>query len=157
MLSLVAGDQVTGLSRASGGIRQLARSAGDMVVRGCGAGRGRRDRVSITHPPAATAPAASAADSQTATVVALKAGNSVVTTRVPDSISSVPMITDAVIFSQRAFIHGPSTSGSLHSSSRNTLALGSRTPARACTAVVSNPSGASGISTIPAATTTIAA
>jgi hypothetical protein len=58
-------------------------------------------------------------------------------------------------FSQRGFIHGPSTSGSLHSSSRNTLALGSRMPARAWTAVVSRPRGVPGIRTIAAARTTI--
>jgi len=42
----------------------------------------------------------------------------------------------------------------LHSSNKNTLALGSSTPARAWTLVVISPSGAPGISTIAAATTT---
>ncbi|SHT60386.1 Uncharacterised protein [Mycobacteroides abscessus subsp. abscessus] len=44
---------------------------------------------------------------------------------------------------------------SLHSNSRNTLALGSSKPARACTAVVMSPSGAFGISTMAAPTPTI--
>ena len=80
-----------------------------------------------------------------------------VTTSVPDSASSTPMMTLARTFSQRRFIHGPSTSASLHSSSRNTDADGSSTPASACTAVVSRPSGVPGISTMPAATAIIAA
>ncbi len=66
------------------------------------------------------------------------------------------MITPAVMFTQREFIQGPSTSGSLQSSSRNTLALGSSTPANACTAVVSRPSGAPGMRTMPAATAIMA-
>ena len=53
--------------------------------------------------------------------------------------------------------HGPSTSGSLQSSSRKTLALGSSTPARAWTDSVITPSGAPGISTMPAAAAIIAA
>ena len=55
-------------------------------------------------------------------------------------------------FSQRPFTHGPSTALSLQSSSRNTVALGSSTPASVCTASVSSPSGAPGVSTIAAAT-----
>ena len=76
------------------------------------------------------------------------------TTRVPDRVSSTPMMMVARMFSQRGLTQGPRTSGSLHSSSRNTLALGSSTPARACTLVVIRPSGACGIRTMPAATTT---
>ena len=63
----------------------------------------------------------------------------------------------ASTFSQRGFTHGPSTSRSLQSSSRNALALGSSTPARAWTAVVIRPSGAPGMSTMAAATATSAA
>ncbi len=59
------------------------------------------------------------------------------------------------MLSQRRFTHGPSTSRSLHNSSRNTLALGNSRPASACTAVVINPSGAPGISTMAAAAATI--
>ena len=70
---------------------------------------------------------------------------------VPDSMSSVAMMTVATAFSQPGLTHGPRTSGSLHSCSRNTLALGSSSPARACTASVIRPSGACGMSTIAAA------
>ena len=62
----------------------------------------------------------------------------------------------ATALSHDRFTHGPSTSGSLHNSSRKTLALGSNSPASACTAVVINPSGAPGMSTIAAAAATIA-
>ncbi len=83
-------------------------------------------------------------------------GNTVVAIRIPDNSSSTPTMSPATQFSQGRFTHGPNTSGSLHSSSRNTLALGSSSPARACTAVVINPSGAPGMSTIAAASATIA-
>ena len=66
-------------------------------------------------------------------------GNSVVAIRVPDT-SRVPGIRPAIELSQGRLTQGPNTSRSLHNSSRNTLALGN-TPARACTAVVINPSG----------------
>ena len=77
--------------------------------------------------------------------------------RISDSSTSTPMITLAIAFSHGALHHGPSTSRSLHSSSRNTVALGSSTPASACTEVVIRPSGAPGISTMPAAAATISA
>ena len=82
--------------------------------------------------------------------------NSVVTTSVPDRSTSTPTMIAATMFSQRGLIHGPSTSRSLQSSSRKQDALGSRMPARACTDVVSSPSGAPGISTMPADTAIIA-
>ncbi len=63
-------------------------------------------------------------------------------------------MTLATAFSQGLLTHGPSTARSLHSSSRKTVALGSSTPASACTAVTISPSGALGISTIPAARAT---
>src|SRR5262249_47254274 len=109
---------------------------------------------SLSQPNARPEPTASATASQITTAAADTPENSVVITSVPESTSSNPMITAATMFSQRAFVHGPSTSGSLQSSSRNRLALGSRTPASACTAVVNRPSGAPGSSTMPAASTT---
>ena len=95
-------------------------------------------------------------DSQIATLVASMWGNRVVAMSVPDSMSKVAMMTVASALSQPGLTQGPRTSRSLHSSSRNTLAEGSSSPARACTASVTRPSGACGMSTIPAATTTSA-
>jgi hypothetical protein len=77
-------------------------------------------------------------------------GKTVVAIRISDSSTSVATITLASTLSQPGLRHGPSTSRSLHSSSRKTVALGSSTPASACTAVVITPSGAWGISTIAA-------
>jgi hypothetical protein len=82
--------------------------------------------------PAAASPAASAIDSQTAMRVAFRCGNKVVAMSVPDSMSRVAMMKVARALSQRGLTQGPSTSVSLHSSSRNTLALGSSSPAREC-------------------------
>ncbi len=69
-------------------------------------------------------------------------GNIVLAIRISESSTSTPMITLATAFSHGGFDHGPSTSRSLQSSSRNTVALGSSTPASACTEVVIRPSGA---------------
>ena len=75
--------------------------------------------------------------------------------RISDSSISTPTITLATTFSQGGLTHGPSTSRSLQSSSRKTVALGKSTPASACTEVVISPSGAPGINTMPAAARTI--
>ena len=80
----------------------------------------------------------------------------VVAIRIPESSSRVPTISTATQLSHARLTQGPNTSRSLHNSSRNTLALGNSSPARACTAVVISPSGAPGISTMTAASTTIA-
>ena len=82
-------------------------------------------------------------------------GKATVATSARDISTSTPMITAAITFSQFGLDHGPSTSVSLQSSSRKTVALGKRTPASACTEVVIRPSGAPGIRTIPAAASTI--
>ncbi len=89
--------------------------------------------------------------------VTLTFGNIVLAIRIRESSTNTPTITLAIAFSHGELHHGPSTSRSLHSSSRNTVALGSSTPASACTEVVIRPSGACGISTIPAAAITISA
>jgi len=78
-------------------------------------------------------------------------GNTVVAMRINDSSTSTATITVASAFSHVRLRHGPSTSRSLHSSSKNTLADGRSTPASACTASVITPRGAPGISTIAAA------
>ena len=79
----------------------------------------------------------------------------VVVIRIADSIRSAPTITDETAFSQVLLTHGPSTARSLHSSTANTVALGSMIPASAWTAVVISPSGARGMSTIAAARATM--
>ena len=53
--------------------------------------------------------------------------------------------------SQRLLTHGPSTALSLQSSSRNTVALGSSTPASVWTALVSSPAARPGVRTSAAA------
>ena len=62
------------------------------------------------------------------------------------------MMIPATALSHGRFTHGPSTSRSLHSKTRNTAADGSSTPASACTPSVISPSGAPGMSTTVAAT-----
>ena len=81
-------------------------------------------------------------------------GKIVVIVRSVESTTRVPTTSAASAFSQRGLTHGPSTSWSLHGSSRNTVALGRSTPASACTPIVISPSGAPGISTIIAASAT---
>ena len=58
----------------------------------------------------------------------------VVAIRISDSRISVATIVLAMTLSQPGLRHGPRTSRSLHSNTRNTVALGSSTPASACTA-----------------------
>ncbi len=79
----------------------------------------------------------------------------VVAIRIPDNNSSPLTMMPATMLSQCRLTQGPNTSRSLHRSSKNTLALGRSSPARACTPVVIKPSGAPGISTIVAAMTTM--
>ena len=67
---------------------------------------------------------------------------------------STPMTSVVTALSQSRLHHGPRTALSLHSSSKNTAAEGRSTPARACTPTVIRPSGACGMSTMPAATAT---
>ena len=65
------------------------------------------------------------------TVMTLMHGNRVVDMRIPESRSRTLTMSPARRFSHRGLIHGPRTSRSLHRSSRKTLALGNRSPARA--------------------------
>ena len=60
-------------------------------------------------------------------------GNIVLAIRISESSTSTPMITLAIAFSHGGLTQGPSTSRSLQSSSRKTVALGSSTPASAWT------------------------
>ena len=80
-------------------------------------------------------------------------GNSTDAVRMTDRMTSPAITAPVNRFMTRALIQGPSTALSLHSSSRNTVALGRSTPARVCTALVRRPSGAPGVKTTPAATT----
>src|SRR6266567_6383618 len=98
MASFVPGDQTTGLSRASGGIRQFARSA---LVRPANPAAPPRAAASLSQPNASAEPTANPTASQATTAAADTPANSVVTTSVPESSSNSPMITPATIFSQR--------------------------------------------------------
>src|SRR6516225_10641555 len=100
-VAFLAADQSAGLSSASGGMRQFIRSASDIVARGRGCGGGRRLLVNHDHAPARAAAATSPVAIQTATLAAFTLVNSVVTTSVPDSTSSTPMMTEDRTFSQR--------------------------------------------------------
>ncbi len=82
--------------------------------------------------------------------------NTVVAMRTSDIISRIETMPVATTLSQGRFTQGPSTSLSLHSIRRKTVALGRRTPARAWTPVVMTPSGAPGMITMAAASTTMA-
>src|SRR5205085_11744398 len=74
-------------------------------------------------------------------------GNIVVIVRISDSRISAPTTRLANALSQGGLAHGPSTSRSLHSISRNAVVSGSRMPHNAWTASVITPSGAPGINT----------
>ncbi|CAJ0736986.1 hypothetical protein R77592_04180 [Ralstonia mannitolilytica] len=78
-------------------------------------------------------------------------GNSTAAVRMTESITSTATTPPVKMFIARPFVQGPSTALSLHNSSRNTVALGSSTPASDCTALVNSPSGTPGVSTNPAA------
>ncbi len=78
-----------------------------------------------------------------------------VTIRTSDIINRMETMTVASTFNHGRLTQGPSTCLSLHSMSRKTVALGRSTPARAWTLVVIRPSGAPGMITMPAASTTM--
>ena len=73
--------------------------------------------------------------------------------RTTESITSTAMTAPVNRFMPRPLHHGPSTALSLHSSSRNTVALGSSTPARVWTAFCEETERGAGLRTRPAATT----
>ncbi len=77
--------------------------------------------------------------------------------KIADSMTSAPITIVARTLVRSLFTQGPRTSLSLHSSSRNTVALGSSTPARTWTPSVSSPSGDPGSSTTAAASAISAA
>ena len=84
-------------------------------------------------------------------------GITVETTSTNDSSSKTLTMKVATMFSHALLTQGPRTARSLQRRTRNTVALGSRMPASACTAVVIRPRGARGISTIAAARATMTA
>jgi hypothetical protein len=59
--------------------------------------------------------------------------------RIIDSITRTAIVAPVERVSPRELTHGPSTARSLQSKRRNTVSLGDRTPARACTALVRSP------------------
>src|SRR5262249_17914653 len=99
--------------------------------------------------PTPTAPATArivvtvAEDTEPKSTEAIKIAES--TTRTPTTVAPSALVS-------LPLTQGPSTSRSLHSISRNTVALGSSTPASTCTPTVKSPSGEPGISTTAAAT-----
>src|SRR6202453_5438327 len=82
-----------------------------------------------------TAPSASPASM----VVVGRLGKNVVAVNANDNSTRDQTITHATMFCRTVFTHGPSTARSLHSQTRNTVADGSKTPARACTPWVTQP------------------
>ena len=74
-----------------------------------------------------------------------------------DSAISTVITTEVKMLVRRLLTQGPRTARSLHSSSRNTVAASSSTPASAWTPSMMRPSGARGMSTMAAATAISAA
>src|SRR5260370_40293423 len=139
-------------SEASGGVRQFSRSARD-------AGAIFSALLELHQIPVALMTitiSVSGANTFSSVVTSIE-GTTVETTRISDSISSTPTMVAARTFSHGRLTHGPRTARSLHRRTANTVVLGSRSPASACTAVVISPNGACGIRTMAAATTTITA
>ena len=79
------------------------------------------------------------------------AGNSTEAVSTTDSVTSTATTAEVNRLVARRLTQGPRTARSLHSSSRNTVALGSSTPASTWTPSVISPSGEPGISTMAAA------
>ena len=84
-------------------------------------------------------------------------GNSTEAVSTADSEISTEITTEVNMLVRRPLTQGPRTARSLHSSSRNTVAAGSSTPASAWTPSMIRPSGARGMSTMAAATAISAA
>ncbi|PQM49629.1 hypothetical protein C1Y40_00148 [Mycobacterium talmoniae] len=84
-------------------------------------------------------------------------GNKVTVVNASESSTSAHTMTQATTFCRTVLTHGPSTGRSLHSSTKNTVAEGSSTPARACTPWVIRPSTWSGLNATAADTASSAA
>ena len=84
-------------------------------------------------------------------------GNTTETVSTTDIVISRATTAKANTLVPRRLAQGPRTARSLHSSSRNTVADGSSTPASAWTPSMIRPSGAPGMSTMAAATAISAA
>src|SRR6202044_3176848 len=101
-----------------------------------GAGE-RRGCTSVTTPPATdTAPQPSMMPTICLPVMD---GNSTDAVSTTDSVIKIATTAEVNTFVPRRFTQGPSTERSLHSSSKNTVALGSSTPASTWTPSVSRP------------------
>ena len=140
------GDHLTGLSRASGGIRHdiFSDSAHRSVAGGMTAWPLRRARMrsTIDDDDAAGRQGDGQPDEDGDDVDVGKEGGGHEGAR--EDQQHADDARRPRTLSHLGLTHGPSTSRSLHSSSRKTLADGSRRPARAWTLVVIRPSGASG-------------
>ena len=145
-------ESLAGGSSSKGGIRQISRSA----------------TTAAAPPPmtdfrvAATAPAPIVIRIASKlppprmpkmTFSSVASGNTTDAVRITESMTRIATMALVKMFRPRLLIQGPSTALSLHRSRRKTVALGKRTPASVCTALVRRPRGAPGTSTSPAATT----
>ena len=70
---------------------------------------------------------------------AVMCGSATDAVRISDSVISSAITPPAKALVHRPLTHGPRTALSLHSSSKNTVALGSSTPARTWTPSVNSP------------------
>ena len=124
------------------------------VIASATATRTHRRRTSITRPPSTDT---AAQEAQIATICpAVMPGKTTDAVSTTDSVIRTAITPEVNTLVMRRFTHGPSTSLSLQSSSRKSVALGSSTPARTWTPSVISPSGEPGISTIVAAPPTSA-
>ena len=107
-------------------------------------------------PPPST-PTATPAPKPHSSCPAVRFGKNVAAVSASDNSTNAQTITPAMMFCRMVLTHGPNTALSLHSSTRNTVADGSSTPASACTPWVSSPSTWSGLNDTAAATANNAA
>src|SRR2546425_214853 len=145
-----ATDDIGRSSSTRAGMRQFARSSRE-ISGSAGAPR----LLNQLHAPPATRINPATEPSTTSSTVTSTEGTTVDTTRISDSTSIAATITPATPLSHGLLTHGLSTARSLHSSTANTVALGSMIPASAWKAVVISPSGACGMSTMAAARATM--
>jgi hypothetical protein len=127
----------TGGVAPADGICQVSRS----ISSSSGMSTRRLRRPCSCRAPRIPTPATSVAPRRSVSRPTSTLGNSVTAPRIAESMTSTPTMIPATAFSQPELAHGPSTARSLASSSRNTVARGSRMPARAWTPRVTSPRG----------------
>src|SRR5271168_1905863 len=125
------GDHSGRSRRARGGMRHVSRR--DLAM-GTTGGRERRARPYMRPATARAATRTAARTIRRAST--LMAGKTVVVMRIRERTRRTETTTVATAFTQGRFTQGPRTAASLQRRTRNTVALGKRTPARAWTLVV---------------------